>query len=762
MLTTVDAARDKAAKQKRDEDEPILEQARKRMRASDQAEGRVKARMLEDLKFSANLTGTEQWDPRAVTMRKKEERPRFTIDRLSQPIYSLANQARESGSRLQVHPVDEGADQETAEIIQGVTRNIENQSRANLAYIWGREGAIRMGRGYVRIVPEYVNHPNRKQLEAELDPKLFEQDLRIKRVRNPLAVYRDPSAEEPDYSDARYYFITADPTVDEYVAEYGDVSQVGGLEDLAGIGDHKAFWAPGGHIRVAEYYRIESEYEDLLLLRDNAGNPLAVLKSKVDALRTRLAAQGRFVAPDVELTRRLEIRQIKWCKMNGVEIISRLDVPGRWIPIIPIIGEELFVDGEYDVRGIVRGAKEATSAYNFQVTGLIEAVNLMPKAPFLIAAGQIKGFEDVWANANIENYAYLPYNEVSVGGQLVGAPQRNPAMPPIQPLVSAILQMDNDIKAATRYFDASLGKSGPDQSGIAIRARQQQGATATSHFDANFRDVSLTHIGRILVDNLPYYYDAERVARIIGQDEQPKTVTLNKPFVDEQGVERLYQFGVGQYDVTVTGEPGYGTKLQEDRDLVASVLEKNPAMWPIIGDLAFKKLGLHDIAKRLEKALDPGLKDETGPGGQPPIPPEVQQQMEMMKQQLDQVMQALEEAKRDLDAQTAKAQAAAAVSQAQIASDERVAGMKAQADAARVTREADVDLAEIKSRELIAQLQIEQKNQAVAIEAKLEELKLLFQEQQAARAAERADEQRLHGAMREDRHREEDREAAQP
>ena len=175
-----------------------------------------------------------------------------------------------------------------------------------------------------------------------------------------------------------------------------------------------------------------------------------------------------------------------------------------------------------------------------------------------------------------------------------------------------------------------------------------------------------------------------------------------------------------------------------------------------MGDLFFEEFGQHKIAARLKKGLPPQFQEE-GPDGQPPIPPEAQQQMDEMKAMLDQMSQELEQAKAALAAQTAKSQA-----------DLQIAGVKADADTAaksadiaskeRIALEqAAVDREALRSRELIAQLQIEQKNQALAIEAKLEELKMLFQAKQADKAADRQDEARLHGAIREDRHREEDR-----
>mgnify|MGYP001593183818 FL=1 len=644
--------------------------------------------------FSANLSGTDQWDPAAVQERTADGRPYLTIDRLSQPIYSLVNQQRESGAALQVQPVDGGADVETAEVYQGVIRNIENQSRAKLAYTWGYEGAVRMGRGFVRILPEFVSD------------RSFDQDLRIKRVLNPFSVYPDPTCQEPDYADANFYFAIEDLTVEEYQAAYGKDSEVSGLNDFASIGDQVPLWFPNGHVRVAEYYYIDHKDEKLLLFRDQEGKPLPVLESELEHLVAFLATKGQTLqGQHPEKERPVDLRQIKWVKINGVETLKSTDVPGRWIPIVPIVGEELFVDGQRDYRGIVRGAKEAAKVYNVQVTALIEAVGLIPKAPFVIAAGQMKGFEKFWRDSNVSTYAALPYHETSVDGHLVPAPQRNPAMPPIQALVAGVMQANNDVMAATRYFEASLGKEGPESSGVAIQARQRQGNTGTAHFESNFRDISLAHIGRILVDQIPTYYDTARMARIIGEDEQAKTVMLNQQFTDEQGVERRFDLSVGTYDVTVIAGPGFATKQQETKLLLSQTIQAAPQIFPLVGDLYMKALGLYDIAKRLEKGLPPELRDAK-PGEAPPIPPEVKQQMDALTQEHEAMKVAFAEAQRKLATQEAKAQSDGQIAQLETASKERIAEGQLQQKAQETMRKLELEIEKLRAQTAQQQAEI--------------------------------------------------------
>ena len=687
----------------RDRHEAALTQARRLFLRFATAEGPMRARMLADAEFAADISGTAHWAPEAIAERSRpgSDRPYFSVDRLSQPIYSIVNQHRDSATGIEVQPQDQGADPETAEVLQGLIRNIEGQSRARLAYTWAVEGAVRIGRGYVRVVPEYVQQPNltrvgfRERPFHAFDPGLFHQDLRIKRVLNPFAVYADPACEEPDYSDALDYFIVSDWPVDEYVARYGEESAVTGLDDFASIGDHVPYWFPSGHVRLAEHYHIDRQFMPVVLLMDSKGQPWVIAEAHVPQLQAQLAAVGVQLEPTPRNRRDLEIRQLHWRLLNGVEILREQELPGRWIPVVPVIGEELFVNGERDLRGIVRGAKQSCQIYDYQMTALIEAVGLIPKNPLIATASQLKGQERFWKNANVENYSVLLYNEMSIAGNLVPPPFRNPAVANIGPLVAAIVQADNDVKVSTRFYDASLGQAGPQESGRAISARQRQTDLGTGHYQANFRDITLSHLGRILIDLIPSYYDTERIARIIGADDQPRTVKLNAEYLDTKtGESRIHRMGVGTYDVQAQAGPGFTTKREQVREVLQETIRAAPQLFPLIGDLFFKALGLHDVAARLEKTLPPEVRDR-GPQDRPPIPPEVKQQVTLLMQQHEALTTALEEAKRQLETQAVKAQI-----------------------------ERDLKVLELDSKERIAQLQVNQKHDQALHEAAVEIAKL--------------------------------------
>jgi hypothetical protein len=101
---------------------------------------------------------------------------------------------RQNKPSIRARPVDDAADVDTAEVFQGIIRQIEDQSTAQVAYATSGESAVRVGEGYFRIVTEYENEYS------------FDQIIRIKRVPDMFCVYLGPH-EMPDGSDAEFGFV---------------------------------------------------------------------------------------------------------------------------------------------------------------------------------------------------------------------------------------------------------------------------------------------------------------------------------------------------------------------------------------------------------------------------------------------------------------------------------------------------------------------------------------------------------------------------
>ena len=604
---------------------------------------------LDDLRFRAASPDNQwQWPADVLATRGSVQgqtinaRPCLTINKLPQHVLQVTNDQRQNRPSGKVIPADDKADVEVAEIFNGLVRHIEYISDADVAYDTACDNQVTFGEGYFRILTEYC------------DDNSFEQDLRIGRIRDSFSVYMDPTIQDPCGSDAEWCFINQELTTEEYEREFPDASPLSSLAYGVGDGQLNA-WINQDTVRIAEYFYIKHEAKKL---NQYAGGMTAMAGSPE-------AKQAEMMGLQAIKTRDVDVRTVKWCKTNGFEVLEERDWAGKYIPVIRVIGNEFEIDGRMYVSGLVRNAKDAQRMYNYWVSQEAEMLALAPKAPFIGYGGQFEGYETQWKTANINNWPYLEVNpDVTDGaGGPLPLPQRAP--PPLAQngLLQAKLGAADDIKGTTGQYDSSLGAAGNETSGRAILAREKQGDTGTYHFIDNLAR-AIRYATRQLVDLIPHIYDTQRVARIIGIDGETDQAMIDptqpeavRKIVDQQTgatIKKIYNPNVGKYDVAVTTGPSYMTKRQEALDAMSRLLQGNPNLWAVAGDLFIKNMdwpGAQEMSKRFAKTIDPKLMDDSEAS---PELAKAQQQMQAMSQEMQQMHQMLQNVHQSMEAQTLK------------------------------------------------------------------------------------------------------------
>ena len=593
----------------------FLTTAKERFRVASDAEADIRTEALDDLKFLAG----DQWPDAIRRQRQMDQRPCLTINRLPSIVRQVTNEQRQNRPSIQIDPVGDGSDEETAEVLQGLIRHIEYNSGADAAYDTAFFHAAVGGFGYFRVTTEYS------------DPLSFDQEIKIQRVRNPFTVYLDPHAKEPDFSDAEFAFVVETMSKEAFKEAYPK-AELSAMQDWTSTGDG---WVADDSCRVAEYWWRERTRTKIVKL--NTGEVVSA-----DELPEELPEGISILAE-----RETDVVSVRWAKINGQEVLEETEWAGKWIPIVRVIGDEFDIDGKVTLKGVVRDAKEPQQQYNFMKSASTEAIALAPKAPFVGAIGQFEGREKQWAQANTKSFAYLEYNPKDANGNVLPPPQRMNAEPAIQAITAAMMESADDLKAVTGVFDASLGAQGNETSGKAILARAQQAEGGNFHLIDNLTR-ALRHCGRILIDLIPTVYDTPRVLRIVGAEGDQKQVTVNQSFV-EQGVQKIYDLTTGTYDVRVEVGPSYHSRRQEAVESMLALVSAFPAFVPLAGDLLVKNMdwpGAEEVAERLKKMLPPQLQDDAD--GEGAVPPQVQQQVAGLMQHTQQLQQALQQAEFDL------------------------------------------------------------------------------------------------------------------
>jgi len=563
-----------------------------------------------DLSFYAG----NQWEESDKQLRLELNRPALVINRLPQFVHQTVNEVRMNTPTINPIPVDDKADEETARILKGLIKHIEYSSGADVVYDTALEYAVKCGIGFIRVEHDYEN---------EYGPN---QELRLKTVVNPLAVYLDSDSIEYDGKDSMRATVLDTMSEDSFKAIYPKFNPVS-FQDTAQAktGQSKDF------ITVAEVFRIEETPRKIAYLQDGS-----------------VADYEEGAMDGVKSVRTLKKRKVHRYKMSGQDILEETTFPGIYIPIVPVYGEQHWSDGDRMIFSLIRQAKDAQRRYNHWASKETEVLSQAPIAPFVAGVGQTEDFADDWRNP--ERSTVLRYKTTDAFGNALPPPQR--IMPPPIPagIVNAMQGAVEDMKATMGIYDNSLGLQANEKSGIAIQARQKQGDVATFHFGDNLRR-SVTQVGRIIISAIPEVYDTQRTLRIIGEEDKPEMIGINGAMAKDQ--EQHFNLkDAGQYDVRVSTGPSFTTLRQESADMMGQLLQAQPQLMGVIGDLWMKNTdnpAAEAMANRIRKTIPPQLLEgEDGNQPQDPQVAQLKQGMQNAVNEIAQLQQALQQCQAEL------------------------------------------------------------------------------------------------------------------
>lgn len=580
----------------------ILRLARSRMDEAYTADQPHRERAEDDLR---NVIG-DQWPEDERLEREADGRPCLTINILAQNVRQVTGQIRSLNPAIKVTAADSAANKDTAEVIEGMIRHIENKSDASSVYEAATEQAAASSIGYWRIRADY----------AEGDT--FDQELKIERVYNPFSVFLDPFAKDPTRKDARYGFVVSEMPKEEFEAEYPDAT----VQNITS--DHKLpnfdRWLTADSVTVAEYFWVEHKEHEVFLLDDG------------QVVRGPLPKGVKF-----KRKRTVKTPQVMWAKITGADILEGpQEFPCKYVPIVAVTGEEWHLGEETYRSSVIRHAKEPQRLFNYAASTDAEVTAMQPKAPYLVSTKQIAGLEDFWAEMGVKNRPYLPFNPDPDAG---GRPGREPPPVASQALQLQMQMAAENIKRTTGIYDASLGARSNETSGRAILARKEESQNATSIYADNMVK-AITHTGCILVDMIPRIYDTQRIVRVLGEDGQEKMETINQMVMTAQGPMAYNDMTAGRYDVNVSVGPSYSAKREETQQGLQALLQAVPTAAPVLADLYVSTMEWEHAdraAERLRKMLPPGVAEES--------------QEEMTPEQMQAKQQAAMQAQAEADAQ---------------------------------------------------------------------------------------------------------------
>ncbi len=637
----------------------------------------VSTRALEDDSF----VGGHQWPDEIKQEREADGRPVLTYNLLLNYVNNIVNRVRQDWPQLTISPVEGDIDKpktisnltgtkdfSMAEVYMGIIRHIEHVSRADQAYDTSVEHSTSHGFGYFRIINQFNNNDT------------FEQDIRIKRIKNSYNVLFDMSCEEADFSDMNDAFVFTRINKMTFKKKYPGVPYT--AFDNRSIANSYDGWYDEDSLRIAEYYYIDYIEDELLQLSNGQMVRMSEVKDIIDDLED----DGVMVVR----RRKIKRRQCMWQKMTADHILEGpLEIPCSYIPVFPVVGKELIINGQVEYHSAITHAKDAQKSYNYWRTAATETVALAPKAPWLLTDDQVQGHENEWEQANKQNWPYLSYKWI----------QDQPAPNRIIPQNIAAAELSNstqdaqDMQNIIGIHEASLGQQSNEKSGRAIERRDQRSQLSTYVFPDNLSR-AIEHMGRVLIEMIPRIYVEERIQRIRLPGDIEDFVKINEAIKDDETgkIVTYTDIAYGKYDARIDTGPSFNSQREEAKQMMLDLLKVlPPEKVNAISHLIVKNMdwpGSKDVYEILRKMLPDELKteeekekdlptgyifDEQGQivheeTGEPLPPPEPTPEQQLAQKQLE-----VENKKADADMQGAEAD----IEQANAKKAEAAAKMKA-------------------------------------------------------------------------------------
>lgn len=537
--------------------------------------------MKSDLKFI--IGGSLQWPSSVYNRRTKKNRPCLSPNFMQTIIDIPVGEQRQSKKSMIVKAFDRDADKKVADKIAGLYRNIEYNSDANTIrddsfeyMLQGSIWAYHVDVQYTDINPE--------------DP--FEQEIVIKPFESVENVLIDPYFQKRDTSDKKWAIEFFEVTRDEYKRRFGkEAPKYTPIQAFNPLSNYKKTdWNTKDHVMVVKYWRVIEEDQTKIYhverhVPNNNTGELEVQEYDTANLELFSKEDGWEVVKERIKTK----RKIEKMVLSEKEILEGpVEWKGNYIPIVILFGKMFMVESQRHVKSLIRDVKHSQMLYNYLSSSAAEQVTAS-KPQWLVHTDHTDGIIK-WANLEEDYTPVLYYNKQT---DWRDKPQLIPPAQVSTAMAQSLLNTKQEIFEISNINEAFRGMRSNETSGIAIEKRQIRGFISTlSLLDNAFRAYKFE--GKIVVDLIPHIYDKPRVARILNENNEEETITINSKIALQDDPEKeirkdsqlpddqVFDFTVGKYDVFFSIGPGFQTLREEISENLLQIIKTYPDSAPLL------------------------------------------------------------------------------------------------------------------------------------------------------------------------------------
>jgi len=394
-------------------------------------------------------------------------------------------------------------------------------------------------------------------------------------------VFWDPQSKLMDKSDAKWVIRLTRYSREGYMDLYEEMTG----EAHADSGNAKpnptnfkfpqysyAFpWMAGNYewfFIATTYYRERMEDTILTFMDPITQETSDYYDSEVKDRMDELVSQGLVIVSKKHIDRYVVTKYID----SGEANLYEGEIACEHIPIVPLYGERVYVEGQEVWRGLTKLAKDPQRLQNFLMSYIADIASRSPRPKPFFFPEQVAGFQDMFdQNGADNNYAYYLLNRTTADGKELPVGSAG-AMPEqtIPQSVGTLVQLASQSVRDTLPDAVNADYANIELSGDAIAQLNGRVNQQSVVFQQNMKH-SKRRDAEIWLSFASRIYDTSKDVMLTKADGSRVKKTLMKMEIDKDSGEPVmkYNLKLAKFDVSTEVGPSFQSQREQARQELA-------------------------------------------------------------------------------------------------------------------------------------------------------------------------------------------------
>lgn len=475
----------------------------------------------EDMRFVHVAGG--QWEG-FLEDQTSNKRVKLELDLVSNPLWRFIGGWTSQRVGVEFKPNDSKTNETDSDLLNGIYRADFRQNSGKIAIDTAVIESATCGYGCFKLATRF---------EDDEDPENENMLVEWRPIHGAYnTVFWDVASQRIDKKDARHCTELLQFTRESFEAEFPDFEPSSAYEP-----ESRSFESTG--TAVQKYFKVAVRY-DIIKAREKVFVYNDLISGKTE---TYTADDHELIKDELRkdkfkrfVRERTIIRQtVHKTVFSGDDILEpQRRIAGKWIPIVPMYGYRVWVDGQEWYWGLVRKKKDAQRIYNMQGSQVAENGASGGQRTPIFDPDQMFGtdIEAAWADRN--NKTWLPARALkNEDGSIAHVgPIGYAETPGMDANVAALLEMmPKFIGETSGEIPMEVFKS--EMSGKAIAKVTEIVNMNTQILRDNIRS-SVAHSGDVYQAMAAEIYTRRRIVQTINRDDKDGESLLQRMVMDEK------------------------------------------------------------------------------------------------------------------------------------------------------------------------------------------------------------------------------------